>query len=428
MRMHWLAPAMAAVASLVVAWTALAASVEREARPDLPQPEHETARLPTWPRPAPGDVQFPLQPPIPIVPEPDDPDDLPADIPPSEPNSEPATVRVSFRHAHVGMAVCGDAIVDGLRRVGTVSAIAENETTKVVSLLVAVADPVVGFLDGPLIVQTGSGKQVRYARILKRYYAGEDPAKPIEELGCTADSDGNEPPILKGNEVFAQIGPWHGSYIAWFPDGSRACEGRCEHGMRTGEWTFWYPGGVICCKGEFSMGRPCGTWNYWHPNGSVRAETRHVTNVLGLRMHQTDYVVEAKDADGTLLPPFQLDYYLSKAMTARGDGLAVDAIMAEAECWFDSLADAQWRLNLEPVLTDFRIVAEQAKQLPDAEAAEALSNARDRVIYWRNSCFPQVPGMNWGNSMPLPAEPATLDEVDTHHTPALPRSTDPQTP
>jgi hypothetical protein len=311
--------------------------------------------------------------------------------------------------------------------VGVVTTVAApKDTAKPVTFLVTVTDSLMALHDGPLTVRAAYGGHSTAARLIKRYHVEDNPANPVQELGCLADAPSSG--IRKGDEVCAEVGAWHGTYAAWFENGSRACEGECSHGMRVGAWTFWYADGNVCCQGQFSMSRRSGTWNYWHPDGSNRAVTQHGTSQFMLRVQHMDYVQEARDASGALLPPFELDHYLCRAVSARSNGLAVAPIIAEADRWFAALESVQWRLDLCGVLENFRTVAEKTSDLPDAEGAEALSNARDRVIHWRNNCFPPVPGMDWGWSMPVPTAPANLDGTFTRHFPPQAHSPDPQEP
>lgn len=61
-----------------------------------------------------------------------------------------------------------------------------------------------------------------------------------------------------------------GPYQQLFKGGTVACEGRFDHGRKTGEWNYYYMGsGALKATGRCEDDRMVGEWKWYHENGEL---------------------------------------------------------------------------------------------------------------------------------------------------------------
>lgn len=61
-----------------------------------------------------------------------------------------------------------------------------------------------------------------------------------------------------------------GTYIEYYPDGQKFCEGTYKKGVITGEWNYWHPNGQLCKSIVFKDGKPDGKIEVFREDGTLQ--------------------------------------------------------------------------------------------------------------------------------------------------------------
>jgi antitoxin component YwqK of YwqJK toxin-antitoxin module len=67
----------------------------------------------------------------------------------------------------------------------------------------------------------------------------------------------------------------HGSYIAYYENGSVRTQAQYRHGQLEGRFESWYSTGQKESSGNYVNGAQDGQWSWWHPNGMRRAVSQY---------------------------------------------------------------------------------------------------------------------------------------------------------
>ncbi|TWU28542.1 toxin-antitoxin system YwqK family antitoxin [Bythopirellula polymerisocia] len=62
-----------------------------------------------------------------------------------------------------------------------------------------------------------------------------------------------------------------GTYIEYYPDGQKFCEGKYENGVISGTWDYWHPNGQLSKSVEFKNGKPDGKIEIYRADGTLEA-------------------------------------------------------------------------------------------------------------------------------------------------------------
>jgi uncharacterized protein len=62
-----------------------------------------------------------------------------------------------------------------------------------------------------------------------------------------------------------------GTYVEFYPDGQKFCEGKYVKGVMEGEWNYWHPKGQLCKTITFKDGKPDGSFEVFRPDGTLEA-------------------------------------------------------------------------------------------------------------------------------------------------------------
>lgn len=107
-----------------------------------------------------------------------------------------------------------------------------------------------------------------------------------------------------------------GTALKYFPDGTLAEKVAWDQGKCTGEWLQYYPDGTIFLRAEYIGGKLEGPFSYYHPNGQLYSEGLYSEN-----MKDGEWMVF--NEDGSL-----------KQIITYSNGVAADPLLAEQETKF----------------------------------------------------------------------------------------------
>jgi antitoxin component YwqK of YwqJK toxin-antitoxin module len=68
-----------------------------------------------------------------------------------------------------------------------------------------------------------------------------------------------------------EIGKW----ISWHENGNKEYEGEYFNGKQTGIWIHWFSNGIKWEEGEYLDGKRIKKWIFWHPNGNKNSEGKY---------------------------------------------------------------------------------------------------------------------------------------------------------
>lgn len=96
------------------------------------------------------------------------------------------------------------------------------------------------------------------------------PAKGFSGIWVTYFVNGH-----KSHQISYRDGQYFGEYVAYHPDGSKACVQHYTSEGADGDDTGYFPSGNVAYRGQHRAGKPVGTWIWYDKDGNVTSTREH---------------------------------------------------------------------------------------------------------------------------------------------------------